>query len=60
MINKDQEKPEAFEVEELDDKALENVAGGVADAELAPVDADVYCPEKNTNCAGANCIAGCT
>lgn len=48
MSEKDQ-KPEPFEVDELDDGALNEVAGGVEDTNNC----------TNTNCAGANCVAGC-
>lgn len=47
MSDKDR-KP--YEIAELDDSALEDASGGDG--------LDVSCPE-NTNCAGANCVAGC-
>jgi len=40
-----------FEISELDDASLEDASGGA-------VGVDINCPE-NTNCAGANCVAGC-
>lgn len=52
----DNEKKETFKIDELDEQALEEVAGG--DPTL-----NVYCPDQpdtNTNCAGGNCVAGCT
>ena len=52
----DNEKKETFKVDELDEQVLEAVSGG--DPEL-----NVYCPDQpdnNTNCAGGNCVAGCT
>lgn len=47
----DKDKKKGIEVSELLDSALEDVSGGEAGV-------DVHCPE-NTNCAGANCVAGC-
>jgi hypothetical protein len=49
IMTDEKPSPESFEIDELDDNALEGVAGGD--------DVNLSCP--NTNCAGANCIAGC-
>ncbi|MFL6198849.1 MAG: hypothetical protein ACJ76J_06715 [Thermoanaerobaculia bacterium] len=48
MAENDQITPQPFEIDELDDAALEEVAGGLETNNCT-----------NTNCAGANCVAGC-
>jgi hypothetical protein len=47
-MDKIEETPETFEVDELDDGALADVAGGQDTNNCT-----------NTNCAGANCVANC-
>lgn len=46
------QEPEKFEVVELDDNQLDDVAGGMSEV---PID-DYKC---TNNCEGGNCVAGC-
>lgn len=51
-----------FEIDELDEGALEEASGGGVGGLATELNALADCGDTttNTNCAGANCIAGCT